>query len=120
MCQLLGMNCNPTTDISLPFEGFRTRDRLTDVHKDGWSVVFFEGPGCGAFLDVERQAPFAVAHLKGQDVIVNFSEVANSDDRVAVIATALLADHRNWIALAPGTLTLLHEDMPLRGESAAA
>ena len=258
MCQLLGMNCNTPTDICFSFEGFRTRGGLTDVHRDGWGIAFFEGPGCRVFLDVEpsaqsavaelvrnypihsknviahirkvtqgrvalenthpfqrelwgrywifahngnltefappldgsftpvgdtdserafchilqelrrrftagrpgqdalfaaltelagqiarhgefnfllssgdclfahcgsklcyvvRQAPFAIAHLKDQDVSVDFSEVTNPEDRVAVIATLPLTDNEEWITLAPGTLTLVHDGMTVRGES---
>ncbi|MBK7766656.1 MAG: class II glutamine amidotransferase [Sulfuritalea sp.] len=258
MCQLLGMNCNTPTDICFSFEGFRTRGGLTDVHRDGWGIAFFEGPGCRVFLDVEpsaqsavaelvhnypihsknviahirkatqgrialenthpfqrelwgrywifahngdlkefapqldgsftpvgdtdserafclilqelrsrfpegmprrdalfaalaelagrisrhgefnfllssgdcliahcgsklcyvvRQAPFAVAHLKDQDVSVDFNEVTNPEDRVAVIATLPLTDNEEWINLAPGTLTLFHDGVPVRGES---
>jgi predicted glutamine amidotransferase len=261
MCQLLGMNCNTPTDICFSFEGFRTRGGLTDVHKDGWGIAFFEGPGCRVFLDVEpsaqsavaelvhnypihsqnvvahirkatqgrvalenthpfqrelwgrywifahngnlkdfaptadgsftpvgdtdserafchilqslrnrfadglpqrdslfaalaelageiarhgefnfllssgdclfahcggklcyvvRKAPFAVAHLKDQDVSIDFSEVANPDDRVAIIATLPLTDNEAWITLAPGTLTLFHDGLPVRSESTAA
>ena len=261
MCQLLGMNCNTPTDICFSFEGFRARGGLTDVHRDGWGIAFFEGAGCRVFLDVEpsaqspvaelvhsypihsqnviahirkatqgrialenthpfqrelwgrywifahngnleefsppgdggftpvgdtdserafcyilqalrgrfphgmphqdelfaaladlarriarhgefnfllssgdclfahcgsrlcyvvRQAPFAVAHLKDQDVSVDFNEVANPDDRVAVIATLPLTDNEEWITLAPGTLTLFHDGMPVRSEGPGA
>jgi glutamine amidotransferase len=257
MCQLLGMNCNTPTDICFSFEGFRTRGGLTDVHKDGWGIAFFEGPGCRVFLDIEpsaqsavaelvrnypihsrnviahirkatqgrvalenthpfqrelwgrywifahngnlkdftpssdgsftpvgdtdserafchileqlrrrfpagmpsrdvlfaalaelaagiarygefnfllstgdclfahcasrlcyivRQAPFAVAHLKDQDVSVDFREVTNPEDRVAVIATLPLTDNEDWTTLAPATLTLFHDGAALRSE----
>jgi predicted glutamine amidotransferase len=246
MCQLLGMNCNTPTDICFSFEGFHTRGGLTDVHRDGWGIAFFEGAGCRLFLDskatiespvaelvrqypirsmnaiahirkatqgdialenthpfmrelwgrywifahngnlkdfdppldgnflpvgrtdserafcwllqnlrahfpaqpsrealfavlrrltfeiathgefnyllsngdclfahcatrlsyIVRQAPFAVAHLKDQDVTVDFSEVTTPNDRVALIATAPLTDNETWTTLAPGTLTL--------------
>jgi len=53
-----------------------------------------------------RQAPFTVAHLKDQDVTVDFSEVTTPDDRVALIATVPLTDNEAWTTLAPGTLTL--------------
>lgn len=46
-----------------------------------------------------RQAPFAVAHLKDQDVTVDFSEVTSPEDRVALIATLPLTDNETWIAL---------------------
>ena len=67
-----------------------------------------------------RQAPFAVAHLKDQDVSVDFSEVTHPDDRVAVIATLPLTDNETWITLAPGTLTLFHDGLPVRSESTCA
>ena len=253
MCQLLGMNCNVPTDICFSFEGFRTRGGLTDVHRDGWGIAFFEGPGYRVFLDVEpsaesavaelvrhypihsknviahirkatqgrvalenthpfqrelwgrywlfahngnlkdftpaqdggfvpvgdtdsehafcyllqrlraafpdgmparevlfqaltelskeiaaygefnfllssgdclfahcgsklayivRQAPFAVAHLNDQDVSVDFSQVTNPDDRVAVIATLPLTDNESWTTIHPGTLMLFHDGQP--------
>lgn len=260
MCQLLGMNCNVPTDICFSFEGFRTRGGLTDVHKDGWGIAFFEGPGCRVFIDVEpsaqspvaelvrhypirsknviahirkatqgrvalenthpfqrelwgrywifahngnlkefnpildgsfmpvgdtdselafcwllqrlraefghamplrkpmfefltgitreiaahgefnfllsngnclyahcgsklayivRQAPFATAHLKDQDVSVDFSEVTSPDDRVALVATLPLTDNEDWTTMAPGTLTLFHDGLPVMDASTA-
>jgi glutamine amidotransferase len=260
MCQLLGMNCNTPTDICFSFEGFRTRGGLTDIHRDGWGIAFFEGTGCRVFLDVEpsahsavaelvhnypirsknvvahirkatqgtialenthpfqrelwgrywifahngnlkdfapatkgsytpvgdtdselafchileslrarfpegrpqqdelfaalaelstrisvhgefnfllscgdclfahcgsklcyivRKAPFAVAHLKDQDVSVDFSEVTNPDDRVAVIATLPLTDNEDWTTLTAGTLTQFHDGLPVRSASTA-
>ena len=59
-----------------------------------------------------RQAPFAVAHLTDQDVSIDFSEVANADDRVALIATLPLTDNENWITMAPGTLMVFHDGVP--------
>jgi len=253
MCQLLGMNCNVPTDICFSFEGFQARGGLTDVHRDGWGIAFFEGPGCRVFLDVQpsaqspvaelvrgypirsknviahirkatqgrvalenthpfqrelwgrywifahngnlknfaptldgsfvpvgdtdselafcfllqqlraefgeamplrrpmfeflasrtreiaacgefnfllsngnclyahcatklsfvlRQAPFATAHLKDQDVSVDFSRLAGADDRVAVIATLPLTDNEAWTTLDEHTLVLFHDGMP--------
>ena len=42
MCQLLGMNCNTPTDIHFSFAGFRKRGGQTDIHTDGFGIVFFE------------------------------------------------------------------------------
>lgn len=257
MCQLLGMNCNTPTDICFSFEGFHTRGGLTDVHRDGWGIAFFEGAGCRLFLDskatiesplaelvrrypirsknviahirkatqgeialenthpfmrelwgrywifahngnlqdfhppldgsflpvgrtdserafcwllqnlragfrtapprevlyaalreltsgiaahgefnyllsdgaglfahcatklayIVRQAPFSVAHLKDQDVTVDFSEVTTPQDRVAIVATAPLTDNEAWQALAPGTLALFEDGAPVRLET---
>lgn len=44
MCQLLGMNCNVPTDICFSLAGFQARGGLTDVHRDGWGIAFFEHP----------------------------------------------------------------------------
>lgn len=63
MCQLLGMNCNTPTDICFSFEGFRSRGGLTDVHRDGWGIGFFEGPGCRIFLDAQPSVDSPVAEL---------------------------------------------------------
>lgn len=51
-----------------------------------------------------RQAPFRQAHLKDEDVMVDFSEVTSRDDRVAVIATQPLTDNEDWIRMEAGTL----------------
>jgi predicted glutamine amidotransferase len=63
---------------------------------------------------IVRQAPFAVAHLKDQDVSVDFSEVTTPHDRVAVIATLPLTDNEEWTTIAPQTLTLFVDGVPLR------
>ncbi len=66
---------------------------------------------------VVRQAPFAVAHLKDQDVSVDFSEVTTPDDRVAVIATLPLTDNESWTRIAPRTLMLFVDGAPVRNAS---
>ena len=58
---------------------------------------------------IVRQAPFAVAHLKDEDISVDFSEVTSSRDRVAVIATVPLTDNEPWTVMEPGTLWMFHE-----------
>lgn len=63
MCQLLGMNCNVPTDICFSFEGFQLRGGLTDHHKDGWGIAFFEGRGCRVFLDAKATVESPVAEL---------------------------------------------------------
>jgi len=260
MCQLLGMNCNTPTDICFSFTGFQVRGGLTDHHRDGWGIAFFEGRGCRLFIDpapscdspvaalvrgypirslnviahirkatqgtvnlenthpfmrelwgrywifahngdlkefapglagafvpvgttdserafcyllqclrqrfsgepprqalfdaladlaleiaghgefnfllsngdclwahcstrlayIVRQAPFAEAHLKDQDLKVDFAEVTTPEDRVAVIATTPLTDNEVWTALEPGTLTMFHHGAPLETRRLAA
>ncbi|HQZ02887.1 MAG TPA: class II glutamine amidotransferase [Thauera sp.] len=63
MCQLLGMNCNVPTDICFSFAGFRARGGLTDHHRDGWGIAFFEDGGARVFLDPSPSADSPVAEL---------------------------------------------------------
>lgn len=63
MCQLLGMNCNTPTDICFSFSGFQKRGGLTDIHKDGWGIAFFEGRGVRQFLDPQASAYSPLAEL---------------------------------------------------------
>lgn len=51
-----------------------------------------------------RQAPFSEAHLKDQDVAIDFKDVTLPSDRVAIIATQPLTDNETWISMDPGTL----------------
>ena len=53
-----------------------------------------------------RQAPFAVAHLKDQDVAVDFNELTTPDDRVALIATLPLTDNEAWTPLPVGRVVM--------------
>jgi glutamine amidotransferase len=62
---------------------------------------------------IVRQAPFAQAHLKDQDVTVDFSEVTSADDRVAVIATQPLTDNEPWTEMSAGTLWWFEEGCPV-------
>ncbi len=61
-----------------------------------------------------RRAPFTVAHLKDEDVAVDFTEVTTPNDRVAIIATLPLTDNESWVTMQPGSLWMFHE-----GEAAA-
>ena len=63
MCQLLGMNCNTPTDICFSLTGFQARGGLTDHHRDGWGIAFFEGKGCRMFLDPLPSIASPVAEL---------------------------------------------------------
>ncbi|MBM4201696.1 MAG: class II glutamine amidotransferase [Gammaproteobacteria bacterium] len=77
MCQLLGMNCNVPTDICFSFEGFRARGGLTDHHKDGWGIAFFEDRGCRVFLDARATIDSPVADLVRQYPIRSRNVVAH-------------------------------------------
>lgn len=88
MCQLLGMNCNTPTDICFSFTGFRARGGLTDVHKDGWGIAFFEGRGVRQFLDHQPSATSPVAELvrnypiKSKNVIAHIRKATQGETKL--------------------------------------
>ena len=55
---------------------------------------------------IVRKAPFDRAHLKDQDITVDFRELTSPADRVAVVATTPLTDNETWTPIEPGTLVL--------------
>lgn len=61
MCQLLGMSCNATSDITFSFKGFVQRGGRTADHVDGWGIAFYERSGCRVFHDDQpaSQSPLA-------------------------------------------------------------
>lgn len=77
MCQLLGMNCNVPTDICFSFAGFRARGGLTDHHRDGWGIAFFEGRGARVFLDPRASAESPVAELVHRYPIRSLNVIAH-------------------------------------------
>jgi predicted glutamine amidotransferase len=52
---------------------------------------------------------FAVAHLRDQDLSIDFSAVTTPEDRVAVIATVPLTDNECWTTMPSGSLWLFEE-----------
>lgn len=77
MCQLLGMNCNVPTDICFSFTGFRARGGLTDHHRDGWGIAFFEGRGVRVFLDPQPSIDSPVAELVHQYPIRSLNVISH-------------------------------------------
>lgn len=71
------MNCNTPTDICFSFAGFQARGGLTDVHRDGWGIAFFEGRGLRLFVDHNsaansRMAEFLRSYpLKSKNIIAH-------------------------------------------------
>jgi len=55
---------------------------------------------------VQRQHPFTHATLADQDLSIDFSQLAQVDDRVAVVVTAPLTTDEAWTAFEPGELRL--------------
>ena len=62
---------------------------------------------------IVRQAPFDRAHLKDQDITVDFRELTSPADRVAIVATTPLTDNENWRPIEPGTLLLFVDGAPV-------
>ena len=77
MCQLLAMNCNVPTDICFSFAGFQARGGLTDVHKDGWGIAFFEGKAVRQFLDPEPSAHSQIAEFVKSYPIKSLNVIAH-------------------------------------------
>jgi glutamine amidotransferase len=71
------MSCNVPTDICFSFTGFQARGGLTDVHKDGWGIAFFEGKGVRYFLDHQASARSPVAELVRNYAIKSKNVVAH-------------------------------------------
>ncbi len=77
MCQLLGMNCNVPTDICFSFTGFQARGGVTDVHRDGWGIAFFEGKGVRVFLDPKPSCESPIAELVRRYPIRSLNVIAH-------------------------------------------
>jgi len=59
-----------------------------------------------------RQHPFGEARLQDQDMSVNFAELTQPDDRVAVIATEPLTVNEAWVPMQPGQLLTFRGGLP--------
>ncbi|MDR3220547.1 MAG: class II glutamine amidotransferase [Candidatus Accumulibacter sp.] len=64
---------------------------------------------------IVRQAPFAVAHLKDEDVSVDFAEVTTPGDRVSLVATLPLTDNEVWTPLPVERVVMFSDGVYLPG-----
>lgn len=62
---------------------------------------------------VLRHAPFTTAHLKDQDIEVDFSQVTTPNDRIAIVATEPLTDNERWLPFSSGQLMVFQDGVPL-------
>ena len=113
--QRFGDQCPPEADL---FGALRELTRSIGSH-GAFNYLLSNGAWVAAHCSTEltyivRQAPFSTAHLKDQDVAVDFSAVTTPNDRVAVIATTPLTDNEVWQPMEPGTLRLFVDGMPAR------
>ena len=63
MCQLMGMSANVPTDACFSFTGLIERGGGTDIHRDGWGIVFYRGRGIQDFRDPNPGVESEVAQL---------------------------------------------------------
>ena len=77
MCQLLAMNCNTPTDICFSFEGFCERSGVTDEHKDGWGIAFFEDQACRLFIDTKPAVESPISNLVKSYPIKSLNVIAH-------------------------------------------
>ncbi len=68
---------------------------------------------------VQRAHPFAHAQLTDDDVRVNFAELAQPTDRVAVVVTQPLTTDEVWTAMAVGTLEVFVDGQCVSAVSAS-
>ena len=61
----------------------------------------------------DRLHRHATAHLKDQDIEVDFSQVTTPQDRIAIVATEPLTDNERWIAFSTGQLIAFQDGAPL-------
>ena len=99
---------------------FSALHRLTlDIAQHGeFNYLLSNGVGLFAHASTKlsylvRQAPFAQAHLKDQDVTVDFSDLTTPNDRVAIIATQPLTDNEDWQPMPAGSLWWFADGTPV-------
>jgi len=64
---------------------------------------------------VVRQHPFRQATLRDDDLSVNFADLTQPGDRVAVVVTQPLTTDEDWVAMRPGQLQVFENGQPLLG-----
>ena len=57
------MNCAQPTDFSFSFQGFKSRGGHTDIHADGWGLVFYENRGIRQFHDTQAASTSPLAEF---------------------------------------------------------
>lgn len=62
---------------------------------------------------VVRQAPFKKAHLIDENITVDFQQLTQPNDRVAVVATLPLTDDEVWTPIERGRLLVFRDGEPL-------
>ena len=63
-----------------------------------------------------RRAPFGEARLIDIELTVDFAKETTPRDIVTVIATKPLTDHEPWTTMAPGSLTVFRDGLPVTAQ----
>lgn len=85
MCQLLGMNCKEPATINFSLDGFVARGGLTDEHKDGWGIAFFEENRWQRFVDEKPAAHSPLSeqikqqHIKSRTILAHIRKATVGD-----------------------------------------
>ena len=69
-CQLLGINSASPTKFSLSWPDFCERGGGTDIHADGYGLVYYEGSGLRQFHSTEPASSSPLARFIGQQPFV--------------------------------------------------
>ena len=65
---------------------------------------------------LDRQHPFCTATLADEDLSVDFSALAQTGDRIAVVATQPLTKGEDWVAMAAGSMLVFVDGAPLAAD----
>jgi glutamine amidotransferase len=120
MCQLMGMSANVPTDARFSFTGLVERAGRTDIHKDGWGLLFYIGKGVQEFRDLKAGSECDVANFLKQQCIK--SNIVVSHIRQANVGALTLENThpfrrelwgQNWGFAHNGQLEGIHEQLTL-------
>lgn len=83
-----------------------------------FNLILSEGTRLYAYCSTKlvwltRRAPFGVARLVDEDLMVDFTEETNPGDIVSVVATCPLTANERWTPIERGSLLVFRDGLPL-------
>lgn len=69
--------------------------------------------GAAAIRPITPMDLATTAHLKDQDIEVDFSQLTTPNDRIAIVATEPLTDNERWVQFSSRQLLVFHDGAPL-------
>lgn len=87
-------------------------------HNGSFNFLLCDGTDLYAYCSTKlswltRKAPFRAARLLDAEVEVNFEKVTTPNDIVTVIATEPLTSNETWEVMAPGSMAVFHDGVPI-------